>query len=235
VRNFSTTHSPAAPREHRHPAATLALLVLTAADGSAWAQVLAPLDPFDGGRVTFYIETPPTDAHSRPADEELARWALESWQRALGGALTFVPSVDEDSALVRVYWAPAAGGQYGEMRPLDVDGRRGAAVFIRPDMDALGSGIATRARLDALFRDTIVYLTCLHELGHALGLAHTDDFADVMYFFGFGGDIREYFDRYRRLVRERNDIRSASGLSAGDVRQLQELYAVVSGTQARAN
>lgn len=237
MRNFSTIHSPTAPREHRHTAATtLALLILIAAvDGSAWAQTLAPLDPFDGGRVTFYIETPPTDTHSRPADEELARWALESWQRALGGALTFEPVADEESALVRVYWAPAAGGQYGEMRPLDVDGRRGAAVFIRPDMDALGREIATRARLDALFRDTIVYLTCLHELGHALGLAHTDDFADVMYFFGFGGDIGEYFARYRRLVSERTDIRSASGLSAGDLRQLEVLYGVGAGAQARAN
>lgn len=234
-----TTHSLASPRGQRQRAKCLALLVLSGAVvGPALAQPPAPLDPFDGGRVTFYIETPPTDEHSRPGDEELALWALESWQRALGGALTFVRSADEDSALVRVHWAPAAGGQYGEMRALDVDGRRGAAVFIRPDMDALGDEIAARAKLDALFRDTIVYLTCLHELGHALGLVHTDDFADVMYFFGFGGDIGEYFGRYRRLLRERIDIRSASGLSAGDLRQLEDLYGAVTGrarTQARAN
>ena len=112
---------------------------------------------------------------------------------------------------MRVYWVPAAGGQYGEMRPLDVDGRRGAAVYIRPDTTALGEEIATRARLDSLFRDTIVYLTCLHELGHALGLAHTADFDDVMYFFGFGGDIGEFFGRYRRTLRERGDIRALVG------------------------
>ena len=122
-----------------------------------------------------------------------------------------MPAASEDEALVRLYWAPAAGGQYGEMRPLEVDGRRGAAVYIRPDTAALGDEIATRARLDALFRDTIVYLTCLHELGHALGLAHTADFADVMYFFGFGGDIGEFFGRYRRTLRERDDIRALVG------------------------
>jgi len=110
------------------------------------------------------------------------------------------------------------------MRPLEVDGRRGAAVYIRPDTTALGDEIAAQARLDALFRDTIVYLTCLHELGHALGLAHTADFADVMYFFGFGGDITEFFGRYRRTLNARGDIRASPGLSRGDLEQLEALY-----------
>jgi hypothetical protein len=110
------------------------------------------------------------------------------------------------------------------MRPLDVQGRRGAAVYIRPDTTALGPDIAAQARLDALFRDPVVYLTCVHELGHALGLAHTADFEDVMYFFGFGGDIGEFFGRFRRQLKARDDIRSASGLSEGDLAQLSALY-----------
>jgi len=186
--------------------------------------MLAPLGPLDGGRISYFIAASPADVDSRSGDAELAVWALESWQRAAGGALTFVRVSSEADALVRVYWAPAAGGQYGEMRPLDVAGRRGAAVFIRPDTAALGPAIAEEARLDALFRDTIVYLTCLHELGHALGLAHTADFADVMYFFGFGGDIPEFFGRYRRTLHERADIRGSAGLSAGDLDQLEALY-----------
>jgi hypothetical protein len=208
------------------------------AHGGVRAQDPIPLEALEGERVTYYVEPPPTDAHSRPGDEELAVWALESWQRALGGTRAFARSENEGSALVRVYWAPAAGGQYGEMRTLEVDGRRGAAVFIRPDMDALGSQIATRARLDALFRDTVVYLTCLHELGHALGLVHTSDFRDIMYFFGYGGDIGDYFGRYRDLLRERTDIRETSGLSSGDVEQLRDLYhnvVVPASPPARAN
>jgi len=190
----------------------------------AEAQTLAPLGPLENGRVSFFIAAPPADVELRPGDAELAVWALESWQRAAGGKLEFVRTENEDEALVRVYWAAAAGGQYGEMRPIEVDGQRGAAVYVRPDTAALGDQIATQARLDALFRDTIVYLTCLHELGHALGLAHTADFEDVMYFFGYGGDITEFFDRYRRTLRQRDDIRGSSGLSRGDLEQLEALY-----------
>jgi hypothetical protein len=203
---------------------------------AAWAQTLAPLGPLDGGVVTYFIAPPLEDVEARPGDADLALWALESWQRAARGALKFVRAPTEDEALVRLYWVPAAGGQYGEMRPLDVAGRRGAAVYIRPDTTALGSEIATRARLDALFRDTVVYLTCLHELGHALGLAHTAEFEDIMYFFGFGGDIGEFFGRYRRTLRERADIRGSPGLSAGDLRQLEALYgSAVPGQVTAAN
>jgi predicted Zn-dependent protease len=73
-------------------------------------------------------------------------------------------------------------------------------------------------------RDSIVYLTCLHELGHALGLAHTDDFRDIMYFFGYGGDIVAYFTRYRSQLHSRPDIAKVSGLSDADVSRIQTMY-----------
>jgi hypothetical protein len=174
--------------------ALLSVALLSAAV-TARAQILAPLGPLEGGVVTYFVSAPLEDVEARPADSDLALWALESWQRAAGGALKFVRAASEDEALVRLYWVGPADGQYGEMRPLEVGGRRGAAVYIRPDTTALGPEIAERARLDALFRDTIVYLTCLHELGHALGLAHTAEFEDIMYFFGFVGDITEFFIR----------------------------------------
>ncbi len=157
------------------------------------------------------------------ADGDLATWALEAWERSANGALRLEPG-PESTALLRVYWVRASFGLYGEMRPLIVNGRRGAAVFIRPDTRALGEEIAQRSREDPLFRDAVVYLTCLHELGHAFGLNHTAEFADVMYYFGFGGDISRFFGRYRDKLRSRNDIASVSGLSAGDLAQLRALY-----------
>jgi hypothetical protein len=71
-----------------------------------------------------------------------------------------------------------------------------------------------------------VYLTCLHETGHALGLPHTRSFADIMYSFEYGGNIVEYFSRYRRKLQSRDDIQNVSGLSPEDERRLLAIYNV---------
>lgn len=113
---------------------------------------------------------------------------------------------------------------YGEARPIVVDGRRGAAIYVRPDLAPLGPHIDGAGRKDRLFRDCIVYLTCLHESGHAIGLPHTAEFDDMMYSFGHGGNIVEYFARYRRLLASREQIREHSGISRADQRKLVGLY-----------
>ena len=173
--------------------------------------------------ITYFIADGSGKPGYRSSDRELALWALQAWKKTIGGTLQ-LDAAPESTALVRIYWASPQAGEFGEMQPLTVGGRRGAAVFIRPDVESLGPDIARNAESDALLRDSIVYLTCLHELGHAFGLAHTQDFRDIMYYFGYGGDVLEYFGRYRARLRSRNDIATVAGLSDGDVSRVRALY-----------
>jgi hypothetical protein len=145
-------------------------------------------------------------------DVELAGWAFDAWQSASGGRIHLVPASKREDAVIRLVWASPEEGLYGETTPLEVNGRRGAQIFVR---------IVDPQSKDPLMRATIVYLTCLHESGHALGLPHTSNFADIMYSFQYGGDIPEYFARYRRKLSVREDIRRNSGISATDQQSLR--------------
>jgi hypothetical protein len=138
-------------------------------------------------------------------DPDLAQWALEAWAAASEGKLKVEKAASPEQARIRVHWVTPREGLYGEAV--------GGDVYVRPDA---GQG---------LLRETVTYLTCLHETGHALGLSHTDGFADIMYNFQFGGDITEYFARYRRKLMRREDIRMNSGLSEADRQRLLKLFA----------
>jgi hypothetical protein len=167
-----------------------------------------------GADTPYWVEpcsNPETSCVS--GDVDLGRWAFEAWQRASNGGLHLVPTADREKALIQLLWATPAQGLYGETRTIMVNGQRGAQIYIM----SAATGVK-----DPLLRDTIVYLTCLHESGHALGLRHTAQFDDIMYTFQYGGDIPEYFGRYRRKLTRREDIRMNSGLSPADLVHLME-------------
>jgi len=173
---------------------------------------------------TYYVEPctrPETACHA--GDPQLAQWAIEAWQKASAGGLKLERVARREDAQIRILWSDGLHGQYGETMPIMVAGKRGAEVHVRPDMTQLGPDISAATRADALLRDAIVYLTCLHESGHALGLPHTGAFADIMYTFQLGGDISEYFGRYRRKLATRADIARNSGLSDADRAKLLDI------------
>ena len=168
-------------------------------------------------KYSYWVAPCPQAASTcQPGDPQLADWALRAWQSASAGAFEFNRVPDSKNARIRIVWASADQGLYGETRPTLIDGKPGAEVYVMP------APFPTSG--DQLLRDAIVYLTCLHESGHALGLRHTDAFEDIMYSFQFGGDIPEYFGRYRRKLRVRDDIQKNSGLSEADRNHLLVIF-----------
>ena len=175
--------------------------------------------------IPFFIDDGRGIKGYAPPDRDLAKAALNAWSRESGGKLRFVEAKNADEALVHVEWSSPDQGLFGVTQRTLVGGKAGAIVFVIPQVEGLGQPLAGQAAKDPLLRDTIVYLTCVHELGHAVGLPHTDKFEDIMYSFGYGGDILAYFMRYRMKLNSRSDIDLHSGLSDADVEFLRSLYA----------
>jgi len=191
-------------------------VVAAALASTAAAQVDA------GGAVTFFVSK--TRRGKPHRDAVFVRWAFDAWSEASNGELEFVETATESDAVIRVYWVGSNNRNYGEMRAIEVDGKRGAEIFINTSTEGLGADVHARAMRDRLFRDSVVFLTCVHEIGHAVGLSHTDNFADIMYSFQYGGDIERYFQRYRRQVKKREQMRVCPPFSGNDITRLRELY-----------
>lgn len=154
-----------------------------------------------------------------PQGDQLVDRALKTWTSAGNGAFTLRRTFLATEAGIRIHFN-GAGGNYGETRPhIDASGL----------IDQAEVNIAADApiEVDPITRDIVVYLTALHELGHALGLEHTRNFGDIMYLFRQPGDGPRYFGNYRKLLRTADDIggTTATGLSAYDVDVLRALYA----------
>lgn len=143
--------------------------------------------------------------------------AMKTWTTAADGRFRLERVASREAAGIRVHFF-TRDWRYGMTQA-------------RPDPD---TGLITEAEVvvaadadgDALDHQIVVYLTALHELGHALGMVHTAAIADIMYLFRLPGDGERFFGAYRRKLRTADDIGSsrASGLSGEDLRALRMLY-----------
>jgi Matrixin len=166
-----------------------------------------------GHLIRVWIEPDMAPAEAEPLVER----AMSTWTSAADGRFKLERATGRDTATMRVRFVRGSG-LYGESRP-QADDRTGeifrADVFITADV--MG---------DPLDRRIVLYLTALHEIGHALGLPHNNDFGSIMYAFRLPGDGERYFGAYRNRLRSPEDIgrSAATGLSDADVETLRRLY-----------
>jgi predicted Zn-dependent protease len=162
-----------------------------------------------------------TGPHERSV---FAEWAMQAWAAGTDGKLK-VEKVDRaEDADIRFRWVnPQRRGLYGQSYSVPGAGKPTADIVINPSIASLGPEMAAATDKDPLYGEVILFLTCVHEAGHALGPVHTRDFADIMYSFEFGGDFVGYFQRYRQKLKKREEMRNVSPLSDGDIRQIRDV------------
>jgi matrixin len=167
-----------------------------------------------GAHVAVWI-----DASRAPAGAAmLVERAMKTWTDASDGRLALVRAKTRDEAAIRIFFVQS-DTNYGEAAPR-VDPSTG--FIARADV-AINAAVPDNP-MDARI---IVYLTALHELGHALGLAHSDTFSAIMYRFRRADDGVRYFGAYRSKVRSLDEVGlpTATGLDPEDVTAFRNLYA----------
>ncbi len=140
--------------------------------------------PWDHSPITVHIDDRDVPEHYSPSYRKDVEKALEYWENGGNGNLGYEAEfeiVDTDNADILIMWvenlekdAGVEDGVAGFTRPYTVDGRFRQVDIVLETGNY--EGYAWRQ-----YGDTSMQDIAAHELGHALGLGHSDDMNDIMY------------------------------------------------------
>lgn len=140
--------------------------------------------PWDHSPITVYIDDNNTPPHYSPTYYEQIEKALEYWENGGNGNLEYSPVfevVDSEDADIRIRWVEnlenvegAPSGVAGYAKP-SISGDRFEEVDIVLEVGNY------QGRGWRQYGDGTMLTISKHELGHALGLGHSNDRGDIMY------------------------------------------------------
>jgi hypothetical protein len=188
----------------------LALAGTRGADASDAVDTSRPVGhPRDRLPLAVYLAPPPDTTLEAPV-----RRAVDDWNAVTREALGVEPlrwHGREDGADVVIRFTAAAAGRPLGYTHLDVDDAGIIRVPVRIDL-------AEPAAMGATSRETVLFQVTAHELGHALGLPHSDDPRSIMCCVDGAVNLGDPAIRARYVeARRRPEVRSA-------ITQLRALY-----------
>jgi hypothetical protein len=145
-----------------------------------------------GEPIAVYLPTSAVAAGYSPELQRAVAQAFRRWERVRGVPVRFAFVRDPSTAEVVVHWlSRLSGDRAGEANvEWDPHGwlRRGTLT------------LATMAQHGAQLATDAVYTVALHEIGHLLGLGHSDAAADLMYPSPGVHDLTSRDERTARLL-----------------------------------